>query len=72
MGLAGLEPATSWVRSSEAAGGFGVERSRLAGHLRGALCGQIRADVCGLSTIISVSGTLGDKCLKRLSARRAC
>jgi hypothetical protein len=62
MELAGLEPATSWVRSTDSPGGFRVGRWRLAGSLRTGQCRAISLDVRGLSAITRDSGTFGNKC----------
>jgi len=61
MELAGLEPATSWVRFARAC----HRRYRLAGRFSIADHEAISSDAFGLSAIIFDSGTSRDKCLKR-------
>jgi hypothetical protein len=41
MELTGLEPVTSWVRSTDSPAGFPLERCRLAGSLRTDQCRAI-------------------------------
>jgi hypothetical protein len=68
MELAGLEPATSWVRSTDSPGGFRIGSCRLAGGLWTDQYPAISLDARGLSAITRDSGTFGDKCLNE-SAR---
>jgi hypothetical protein len=70
MELGGLEPPTSWVRSSDASAALETESSEVAGVLLARDLGasaQTSGDIRGFPVD---SGTLGDECLKRICEAR--